>query len=159
MILRKPPHYIITVHGIGKQAENEKALEVLQRFAEVRQGKSHLPRYRALLPANLSSYSVRRKGNGPGWSEFRGIPVDPNDKHKEPFDGTRASTTAGKNFRFVDLRWADILQDHQDRFASSVEAWTGALLHRLKPPFTPSNWSAPWMNPLLKEIEATVIPF
>ncbi len=157
--MRKPPHYIITVHGIGEQAENETSLEVVQRFAEVRQGKSNLPRYRALLPANLSSYAVRRKGHGPGWAEFRGIPVDPKDKHKEPFDGTRASTTTGKNFRFVDLRWADILQDHQARFSSRVEAWTGALLHRLKPPFTPSNWSAPWMNPLLKEVEATVVPF
>ncbi len=159
MQLRKPPHYIITVHGIGEQKENETSVEVVQRFAEARQGKSNLPRYRALLPANLSSYSVRQKGGGPGWSEFCGIPIDPNDSTNEPFDGTRASRTAGKNFRFVDFRWADILQDHQDRFSSSAEAWTEALLHRLRPPFTPSNWSAPWMNPLLKEIEATVIPF
>ena len=159
MKTRKSPHYIITVHGIGEQAENVTSLEVVQRFAEVRQKKSAYLRYRALLPANLSSYSVRRKGHGPGWSEFRGIPVDPKDKYQDPFDGTRESKTAGKNFRFFDLRWADILQDHQAKFSSRVEAWTGALLNRLEPPFTPPRWCAPWMNPLLKEIDATVIPF
>ncbi len=159
MATRKPPHYIITVHGIGEQAENETSQEVVQRFAEVRQGEATLPEFRALLPANLSSYAVRRQGQGPGWSEFRGIPVDPKDKGKELFDGTRASTTAGKNFRFVDLRWADILQEHQARFSSPIEAWTEALLHRLQPPFTPPNWSAPWMNPLLQEIKATILPF
>lgn len=159
METRRPPHYIITVHGIGEQKENETSLEVVQRFAEVRQGKLNLPSCRALLPANLSSYSVRRKGHGPGWSEFGGIPVDPTNSLKEAFDGTRASTSAGKNFRFVDLRWADILQSHQPRFSSPVEAWTGALLHRLKPPFTPSNWSKEWLNPLLHEVAATVIPF
>ncbi|GJL64798.1 MAG: hypothetical protein NPIRA04_34520 [Nitrospirales bacterium] len=159
MKIRKSPHYIVTVHGIGEQAENVTSVEVVQRFAEARQKKSAPLSYRSLLPANLSSYSVRRKGHGPGWSEFCGIPVDPKDKYTDPFDGTRESKTAGKNFRFVDLRWADILQDHQAKFSSRIEAWTGALLNRLELPFTPENWSEPWMKPLLKEIENTVIPF
>ncbi|WP_454062708.1 hypothetical protein [Candidatus Nitrospira salsa] len=159
MKIRKSPHYIVTVHGIGEQAENVTSVEVVQRFAEARQKKSVPLSYRSLLPANLSSYSVRRKGHGPGWSEFCGIPVDAKDKYTDPFDGTRESKTAGKNFRFVDLRWADILQDHQAKFSSRVEAWTGALLNRLELPFTPENWSEPWMKPLLKEVENTVIPF
>jgi|CXWL01.1.fsa_nt_gi hypothetical protein len=150
-------HYIIVVHGIGEQRYNETTVEVVHRFAEARaKDKTNTP-YRALLPANLSSLSMRRTGAGHGWSEFRGIPVDPT-ADTGTFDGTRAARTAGQNFRFVDMRWADILQTHQTDFGSTPEHWASALIDRLQPPFTPPNWSACWVMPLLYEIERTLVP-
>ncbi len=156
---RKPPHFIVVVHGIGEQAYSQTTVDVVHRFAEVRQGALGGTRFQALLPANISSQSIRRVGKGYGWAEFRGIPVNPEDGREEVFDGTPAAETAGRNFRFVDLRWADILQAHQREFSSRVEGWTTALLDRLEPPFTPKNWIPGWMGPFLREVEATIIPF
>lgn len=59
---RPARHYIIVVHGIGDQAENITPVEVIHRFAEVRSGTPQQVQYQALLPANVSSLSVRRKG-------------------------------------------------------------------------------------------------
>lgn len=58
----------------------------------------------------------------------------------------------------MDLYWADILKEYQEAYASTTERWTQALLNRLKEPFTPKNWTKPWLIPLLEEVEATVIP-
>ncbi len=153
-----PRHYIIVVHGIGEQRHNETTVEVVNRFATARAKEKPPSPYAALLPGSLSSLSIRRKGGGHGWSEFEGIPVNPDDTCNG-FDGTRAtSDTSGRNFRFVDMRWADILQDHHKEFSSSTKQWTGSLLARLQPPFTPKKWSAPWVLPLLEEIEHTLLP-
>lgn len=152
-----PRHYIIVVHGIGEQRHNETTVEVVNRFAAARAKEKSTTPYRALLPANLSSLSMRRAGTGHGWSEFKGVPVDPGDT-SEIFDGTRATGNSGKNFRFVDMRWTDILQAHQKDFGSTPEHWAAALIERLQPPFTPLNWSARWVMPLLYEIERTLLP-
>lgn len=155
-----PRHYIIVVHGMGEQRHNENTVEVVNRFATARARAKPKSPYAALLPASLSSLSMRRKGGGQGWSEFTGIPSDPPPPIGPliAFDGTRATDTAGKNFRFVDMRWADILQAHQKVFGSGTTQWTGALLARLEHPFTPKNWSKPWVLPLLQAIEDTIVP-
>lgn len=155
-----PRHYIIVVHGIGEQRHNETTVEVVNRFATARaKDKPGVP-YAALLPGSLSSLSMRRKGGGHGWSEFKGIPIDPaeNVDQSETFDGTRATEKSGNNFRFVDMRWSDLLQTHQTDFGSPPERWAAALIKRLQPPFTPVNWSANWVMPLLCEIEQTLMP-
>lgn len=153
-----PRHYIIVVHGIGEQRHNETTVEVVNRFATARAKEKPISSYEALLPGSLSSLSVRRKGGGQGWSEFEGIRVDSADK-SEPFDGTRATGEAvGRNFRFVDMRWADILQDHHRVFSSSTKQWTGSLLARLKPPFTQNPVSETWVMPLLEEMMETLLP-
>lgn len=155
-----PRHYIIVVHGIGEQRHNETTVEVVNRFATARaKDKPGVP-YAALLPGSLSSLSMRRKGGGHGWSEFKGIPIDPaeNVDQSETFDGTRATERSGNNFRFVDMRWSDLLQTHQTDFGSPPERWAAALIKRLQPPFTPVNWSANWVMPLLCEIEQTLMP-
>lgn len=154
----RPRHYIIVVHGIGEQQHNETTVEVVNRFATARAKQKPESPYAALLPGSLSSLSMRRKGGGHGWSEFEGIPIHPNNKSKD-FDGTRATgNTSGQNFRFVDMRWADVLQEHHNVFSSSTKQWTGSLLARLQPPFTPMKWSASWVLPLLGEIKQTLLP-
>ncbi|MEE9187229.1 MAG: hypothetical protein V3U10_04245 [Bacteroidota bacterium] len=155
----KPRRYVIVVHGIGEQKANETATEVVHRFAEVRQRKPG-GYFKNLLPSYLSAQSVRRGGTGHGWSEFAGIPgVDPG-KATDEFDGRPATETAGLNFRFVDLRWAHILQRHQERYASSVDKWAKALLDRIdkKKEKLPENWIAPWVSPLLNSLVGTLLP-
>ena len=126
---RKARHYIIVVHGIGEQKQNETATEVVHRFAEVRQEKP-AGYYKNLLPSYLSAQSVRRGGMGHGWSEFDGIPVDP-ASYTGDFDGTPATETSGQNFRFVDLNWQHILRRHQEYYASPAEKWSKAVLERI----------------------------
>ncbi len=150
-----PRHYVIVVHGIGEQKQNATAYEVVHRFAEIRQGKSP-GYYRSLLPATLSTQSIRRRGTGHGWSEFTGIPVDPTENTGK-FDGTRATVTSGRNFRFVDLRWAHILQDLHPEYASPTEKWTAALLDRLEKA-APPGWIPLWADQLLRQLEGTAVP-
>lgn len=153
----RPRHYIVVVHGMGEQRHNENTVEVVNRFATARANPKPEFAYAALLPGSLSSLSMRQNGRGHGWSEFEGIPVDPRS-NSAAFDGTRAATTAGKNFRFVDMRWADILHEHQRVFGSQTKHWTGSLLARLELPFTPRDWSDRWVRPLLEQIEDTLLP-
>ncbi|WHZ22742.1 MAG: hypothetical protein OJF47_001854 [Nitrospira sp.] len=153
-------HYIVVVHGMGEQRHNESTVEVVNRFATARAKDKPASSYQAVLPASLSSLAMRREGGGKGWSEFKGIPVarPQGNASREAFDGTRATDTSGRNFRFVDMRWADILQDHQAVFGSGTTQWTAALLARLRPPFTSEEWSAPWVRPLLEAIKDTLLP-
>lgn len=152
-----PRHYIIVVHGIGEQRHNETTVEVVNRFATARAKEKPASPYAALLPGSLSSLSMRRKGGGQGWSEFEGIPVEPGSV-SEAFDGIRATTESGKNFRFVDMRWADILQSHHGMYGSTTKQWTASLLARLQPPFTPVESTEEWVMPMLKEIKQTLLP-
>jgi hypothetical protein len=153
----KPRHYIIVVHGMGEQKLNETVPPVVQRFAEVRQNRKE-QFYDIMLPASLSSQSVRSDSELHGWSEFRGIPVD--DKQSfEDFDGTPPTDTAGENFRFVELYWQDILQRHQSKFASKTEVWSKALLDRLNDPgITPQEWLPAWALPMLRSIIEVAVP-
>lgn len=152
-----PRHYIIVVHGIGEQRYNETTVEVVHRFAEARSHTGGPRPLAGLMPADLSSQSIRRAGGGYGWSEFRGIPVNPQDD-TGTFDGTRAARTAGRNFRFVDLRWSDILQEHAASFSSPPEQWADSRVKRLSAPYTPPEWLPIWAMPLLKEVDASVVP-
>ena len=150
-------HYIVVVHGIGNQKLNTTIPPVVHRFAEVRQKKSE-KFYQILLPASLSSQSVRSKNEFHGWAEFRGIPVEEN-QNIEDFDGTPATDTAGDNFRFVELYWQDILKSHQEKFASTTEEWAKALLERLQDPgITPDDWLPSWAIRMLKSIINVAIP-
>ena len=157
MSAQNPRHYIIVVHGMGEQKHNETAPEVVQRFAEVRHKdkKDKIIQYRHLLPANLSGQSIRRRGMGHGWSEFNGIPIF-HDGNTGKFDGLRATDTSGENFRFVDLRWAHILQRHQEAYASPIEKWAPALLKRIE--IAPKEWLPPWAAPMLNAIVDTALP-
>jgi len=151
----KPRHYVIVVHGMGVQKESETAFEVIHRFAEVRNGQnSNKPTYRNLLPPTLSSQSVLA-GKGHGWAEFRGIPVDPAD-HTGPFDGLPATTTAGRNFRFVDLRWSQILAEDEEAYACKVKQWTEALREKFKS-VLPAPLQVKWAGLVLEQIQHSAL--
>jgi len=132
-------------------------VEVVHRFAEARSHSAGPVTLAGLMPADLSSQSIRRSGGGHGWSEFGGIPVDPQGD-TGPFDGTRATGTAGRNFRFIDLRWSDILQEDAKKFSSPAEQWAASRIRRLSEPFTPKGWLPNWAMPLLKGIDESVMP-
>jgi hypothetical protein len=153
-----PRHYIVVVHGIGEQKLNETIPPFVHRFAEVRQNKKD--KYDIILPATQSSQSVRSETEMHGWAEYRGIPIaDRGGKPDEKFDGTHATETAGKNFRFVELYWQDILQRHQELFASETEVWAKALLNRLNDKdITPPEWLPSWAIPMLESIVNTAVP-
>jgi len=151
-------HYIIVVHGIGEQKLNETTAPLIHRFAEVRNNRDK-DFYRNLLPAHLSAQSVRRRGLGHGWSEFEGIavnPRDPNGQNKE-FDGTPATDSLGRNFRFVDLHWAHILRDLHKDYASSTESWANALRYRFRTT-APESLKKPWQEKLLHQLLETALP-
>ena len=153
-------HYIIVVHGIGEQKLNETTTPVVHRFAEARQKKEGgiFKNFKNLLPSYLSAQSVQQGGKGHGWSEFNGIPIDPNND-TGAFDGIPATELSGQDFRFVDLHWQHILNRHQGRYASPVEMWANSLLARLKDPkITPQNWLSPWAFPLLESFVKVVLP-
>ncbi len=152
-----PRHYIIVVHGIGEQKLNTTIPPLVHRFAEVRQKKSD-NFYKVILPATQSSHSVRSETELHGWAEYRGISVE--DKESvEDFDGSSATETSGDNFRFVELYWQDILQRHQELFASETEEWARALLNRLRDKtITPPEWLPFWAVPMLQSIVNTAVP-
>lgn len=152
---RRPRHYVIVVHGIGEQRINETAVDVIHRFAEIRQPQLP-PHLRVLLPPHLSAQTGRGKSEGYHWIEFDGIPVDPADP-TGPFDGTLATRTSGRNFRFVDLYWADILRRHQEDFAVPPERWGPALVARLDA-FAPAGLYPAWAGKLLEAVVNGLLP-
>ncbi len=152
-----PRHYIIVVHGIGEQKLNTTIPPLVHRFAEVRQKKSD-NFYEVILPATQSSHSVRSETEQHGWAEYRGISVEEKEC-VEDFDGSPATETSGENFRFVELYWQDILQRHQELFASETEVWAKALLNRLgDKSITPAEWLPSWAVPMLESIVNTAVP-
>ena len=152
-----PRHYIIVVHGIGEQKLNTTIPPLVHRFAEVRQKKNE-KFYEIILPATQSSHSVRSETEQHGWAEYRGISVEEKES-VEDFDGSPATETSGENFRFVELYWQDILQRHQENFASETEDWARALLNRLGDrTITPAEWLPSWAVPMLQSIVNTAVP-
>ena len=151
-------HYIIVVHGIGEQKLNETTTPLIHRFAEVRNNKAG-GFFSTLLPAHLSAQSVRRRGRGHGWSEFEGIPVSPHDPEgkNNKFDGTPATNSRGRNFRFVDLYWAHILRELHKDYASSTERWANALWDRFRTT-APKKLTRPWQEKLLHQLIETALP-
>ena len=152
-----PNHYIVVVHGIGEQKLNTTIPPVIHRFAEVRQNRDERY-YEIVLPATQSSQSVRSENEEHGWAEYRGIPVQDKESQEE-FDGTPPTNTAGENFRFVELYWQNILQRHQEKFASETEDWVKAMLNRLTDSaITPKEWVPSWGIPMLESIANMAVP-
>jgi len=137
--------YVIVVHGIGKQRKNETIPNVVNRFAELRHGKDE---------EDISSILTLGKATGQTgkeiraktaedcrfeieqnkflpWVEFEGIPQFAGPPlPSSPFLG-EPSSTPGKNIRFVDMCWADIMQLDYPEVGQSVQEWADGLLGRL----------------------------
>ncbi|HHC74364.1 MAG TPA: hypothetical protein ENK78_04775, partial [Thiothrix sp.] len=64
----------------------------------------------------------------------------------------------GKNFRFVDLHWADIMQSHLDIAGQEVETWTQALIDRLKLRDLDKDEQYGWIPQLLISMRNGILP-
>ena len=158
-------HYIIVVHGMGEQKTSDTAPPVIERIAAARRRKqtssdSDKQKHSGgvVLPASISEQTVRNDGKGHGWVEFDGIPVDPGEVPDAPFQGIAAEDAYAKNFRFVDLYWQYVLQSDIERYGSSTEAWSTALLNKLRILQQQGKKPAEWVFPMLTSIVNTAIP-
>jgi hypothetical protein len=146
-------HYVIVVHGIGEQRKNETVLNVVNRFAEARRNLNNkeLDGILTLGKASgqtgkeehfRSSSSTSSINKVPPWLEFKGIP-QPKLKYSNPekydylnsipFYGEDVpDDERGQNIRFVDLCWADIMEDSNKDIYQPVETWANGLMGRLK---------------------------
>lgn len=162
---KKSITYIIGVHGIGEQRENESLLPIINGFARVREcqnstkeEKEHLKNnkkaqkiYRPLTQGMLSS----QKASTP-WVEFKGIPSIPGVCSEKFIGRPVQNGDCGENFRFVDMHWADIMQDHFDDYGQPVETWTESLIDRLK--LHNSDGSFNWIPELIESIRKGILP-
>lgn len=125
-----PVTYVVVVHGMGEQKENETVIKVVNRFAEARRGakgkdnRDVLTLGQATGQTGLSNLTPTEQP----WMEFEGIPTK-RIKFKKAFLGEPSSS--GNNLRFVDLWWADILQEANRHAGQDVEDWAKGLLGRL----------------------------
>ena len=123
--------YVIVVHGMGEQRKNETVISVVNRFAEARSGACKKDKRDVLSLGQASKQTSVSKvpKNKQPWMEFEGIPADAKCCLDGVFLGEESST--GKNLRFVDLCWADILSKSYKHVGQDTEVWTKGLLGRL----------------------------
>jgi len=131
--------YVVVVHGIGEQRQNETVISVVSRCAEARR---HLPKdesYDVLTLGMACSQTGKAGANATApWLEFRGIPQDPSPLAGSPAQLELDSPFLGEpgrrgdNLRFVDLHWADLLQADIEDVGQPPEVWSDGLLGRLK---------------------------
>ena len=127
----KPVTYVVVVHGMGEQKKNETVISVVNRFAEARYG-AHKKDKRDVLSLGRASKQTgvsKVPKNKQPWMEFEGIPADAQCCLDRVFLGAESST--GKNLRFVDLCWADLLKNSYKQVGQDTEVWTKGLLGRL----------------------------
>lgn len=122
--------YIIVVHGIGEQRKNESLLPVINGFAHVCECINHKKGRDLDLRRPLTQGRLSKSDDVP-WFEFDGIPSSPENCSGQRFVG-KPVNTLGKNIRFVDMYWADVMQEHFDECGESVESWTKSLIDRLE---------------------------
>lgn len=146
-------HYVIVVHGIGEQRKNSTALNVVNRFAEACRGLNKGELSGILTLGKASGQTGEQKyaptaDNNPEkatylpWLEFKGIPQPGLKKNNQklfdilsqsPFYGENVTQKEkGKNIRFVDLCWSDIMQDDAKHIIQPVDVWAKGLMGRLK---------------------------
>ncbi|MDE2981536.1 MAG: hypothetical protein OXU74_10115 [Gemmatimonadota bacterium] len=127
----EPVTYVVVVHGIGEQRKNETAISVVNRFAEARRAadaddnRDVLTLGQACGQTGSSKVPVTEQP----WMEFDGIPASRSVDCLEPFLGKQSDT--GKNLRFVDLCWSDVMQDSIEQVGQDVDVWVKGLLGRL----------------------------
>lgn len=153
--------YIIAIHGIGDQRYNETVLPVINGFAKAK-NKNMLHDLVSIGMLNHQTGSIAEKGEEVKfarsvdqklWAEFKGIPSD-GRVPDSAFYGEEDNS--GKNYRFVDMYWADILDADGKQSAQEVEPWTQALMGRnsrrdTENPSTSRKWLLKLLD-LLQEI-------
>lgn len=141
----KEVHYVVVVHGIGEQRPNETVPAVISRFAEARKldyqkcfsttldkevGISNfisMGKVAAQAGTKKREGKIGFAGENP-WSQFEGIPK----KFGGDVGNFNAVQSEGEDdVRFIDMFWADILDDYFKISGQSVQAWTDSVLSRL----------------------------
>lgn len=135
--------YIIVVHGIGEQRKNETVLSVVNRFAEIRAKPSPKKTYEILTLGKATGQTgkdyyldpcrlERNSSSFIPWMEFKQIPQLPKPT-TGPFYGEKPDNEEnGENLRFVDLCWADIMQQDYPHVGQKVDDWAKGLVGRLQ---------------------------
>ncbi|NOT86086.1 MAG: hypothetical protein HOP02_15190 [Methylococcaceae bacterium] len=118
-------HYVIAVHGIGKQRRNETILPVIGQFAAVRH---HNKQFQNMLTLG----GLTSQCNESGWIELADIPKD----CATPLDNVQwipdiADPASGKNFRFVDFCWSAGMYKQHILVAETTKVWSQTLVNRL----------------------------
>lgn len=131
--------YVVVVHGIGEQRQNETVISVVSRCAEARRNLKKRESY-DVLTLGMACSQTGKAGAGATapWLELRGIPQEAHppagsaawQELEAPFLGEQSRR--GDNLRFVDLHWADLLQADIKDVGQSPEVWSDGLLGRLK---------------------------
>ncbi|GAB5416806.1 MAG: hypothetical protein Crog4KO_22950 [Crocinitomicaceae bacterium] len=141
----KEVHYVVVVHGIGEQRPNETVPAVISRFAEARmmdfeesdnKPGSAVERHNFITMGKVAAQAGTKKKDGKvsfagesPWSQFEGIPNIYGDEVKH----FKAIQSEGEeDIRFVDMYWADILDDYFKVSGQTTEVWTDAVLSRMK---------------------------
>lgn len=140
----KEIHYVVVVHGIGEQRPNETVPAVISRFAEARhmdylqaEGKTakqskinnfvSMGKVAAQAGTKRKDGKISFAGENP-WSQFEGIP----QTYGAKVGNFNAVQSEGEeDVRFIDMYWADILDDYFKISGQSVQAWTDSVLSRL----------------------------
>ncbi len=153
-----PPfvRYVIVVHGIGDQSDNATILPVIQRFAEARR-KPDLSNADVgeIFGDPLSLGIACGQEVGARWIEFDGIPTDPSDPVDEIFLNSLAVKQPGRNIRFDEVYWADLLHEDILRVDTPVKQWTASLIARLRNRTDPPT--SPWVIKTLIELSETLV--
>ena len=162
-------HYVIVVHGIGEQRPNETVLMPINRMAEARKmDADKLPNGSEDFPDQESFVSMGKvaaqMGTAPGpggtysfagthpWSQFENIPIKRGEA-VETFLATQSNGTA--DVRFVDMWWADILNDYFKVSGQGVQPWTDGVISRLsKQEMDPDEY---WIMQMLQQIQETAL--
>ncbi|MGH8557437.1 MAG: hypothetical protein ACRESZ_08250, partial [Methylococcales bacterium] len=119
-------HYIIAVHGIGEQRKNETVFPVISQFAAARHDQ---PKHVNVMTLGL----LAAQSTDTHWIELDEIPCIPDQTlHGKSWCPRAAPDPQGKNLRFLDLVWSDVMREQFPQVGQSVKDWSAALLNRLK---------------------------
>ncbi len=156
-----PVYYVIVVHGIGEQRFNSTLTPVINRFAQVRlkQAQPKRESFRDVVSLGMVTGQMGYPSKKPGgttfcgnraWAEFENIRSD--GRKINTFEGLPSDS--GENIRFVELYWADILNEGFEQSGQGLEAWTNAILGRFENRQKPED---NWFIQVLDQVRITLI--
>lgn len=159
-------YYVIVVHGIGEQKLNSTLTPVINRFAEVRQQQAHSDESPKASPSNMVTLGMVTSQTGAPyisdgkitfaeaqpWAEFKNIRSD--GKILGRFDAKPG--TDGDNIRFVEVYWADILNDNFALSGETLSVWSQAVLDRVA---CSELQKETWIFKILEQLRITLLFF
>ncbi len=145
----KTVHYVIVVHGIGLQRENETVMPVIQQFAAARHNDRNPAGFSLGL---LTSLTAQHK-----WIELEGIPAQPNPDLDGKFWIPQPASGRGSNIRFVDFTWSEVGKEQHPYVGETVKKWSSDLLKRLALRKLNGNHAVVWIEYVLENLQKGVL--